>query len=490
MISEKDETLAPGRRVKTSTGARRGRSPITQPDPEEPPGVTIWKNRVTIAVKKDMSAIFHFPYGGEERNPVYTKTTRSELNVITEFAVDQSDGSSSSSSSEEPEEQRLDNFIREYSQERAHAIENFLGLVTRERNFKSRRQHFVNTFTKYIGRPPVHMTDERFAEEADQVDPLLPMQGFFIQQRPSVHMKKSQTKQLRLMAALRLHMENQVSIPEAARKHGINRQSLTYAKRLHRQGRLDEYLERLAAGRTDRPPRFDAGLDRFIWQQLRSVDGRLTAKQLKHIWQMTHPASPAPSLTTILQRIKKLGLSKKKVPIVHPRRNLLLNKERSFRFLVQLFEALDSGRKVICLDESSVNFATFRGTHYAPYGQTWAASPESLRDENVSLVLATSQTGAEQALFIKGSCCSVAFFYFIRRLHMAVPEFQAERAEDRPLIIIDNATVHRAKPLTRYCRIHKIQLLFTPPYHPMLNPVEFAFGVIKGHLSIGPPLPQ
>lgn len=50
------------------------------------------------------------------------------------------------------------------------------------------------------------------------------------------------------------------------------------------------------------------------------------------------------------------------------------------------------------------------------------------------------------------------------------------------LVILDNASIHRARVARDACRKLGIQTLFLPPYHPDLNPIEMAWSKLKSLL--------
>lgn len=51
------------------------------------------------------------------------------------------------------------------------------------------------------------------------------------------------------------------------------------------------------------------------------------------------------------------------------------------------------------------------------------------------------------------------------------------------VIILDNASFHRASRATRLAEQHGCALLFLPPYSPDLNPIEHFWARLKTHLE-------
>ena len=72
-----------------------------------------------------------------------------------------------------------------------------------------------------------------------------------------------------------------------------------------------------------------------------------------------------------------------------------------------------------------------------------------------------------QYTLLTGSVNSAIFAEFVRSLPASRP------------IILDNCAIHKTQAVRALCAEKHIDLLFTPPYCPWYNPVEFAFSEIK-----------
>lgn len=55
------------------------------------------------------------------------------------------------------------------------------------------------------------------------------------------------------------------------------------------------------------------------------------------------------------------------------------------------------------------------------------------------------------------------FLYQVRRKH----------TKKRLILVIDNASIHKAKKVKQYCKEHNIKLVYLPPYSPEYNKIEF-----------------
>lgn len=63
----------------------------------------------------------------------------------------------------------------------------------------------------------------------------------------------------------------------------------------------------------------------------------------------------------------------------------------------------------------------------------------------------------------------LAFLYQLRH----------KEKKKRIVLTLDNARIHHAKKVKKYCEEHNIKLVYLPPYSPELNPIEFLRKRIK-----------
>jgi len=47
------------------------------------------------------------------------------------------------------------------------------------------------------------------------------------------------------------------------------------------------------------------------------------------------------------------------------------------------------------------------------------------------------------------------------------------------VLVVDNARIHHAKKVKKYCKAHHVKLIYLAPYSPELNPIEFLWKKIK-----------
>ena len=61
-------------------------------------------------------------------------------------------------------------------------------------------------------------------------------------------------------------------------------------------------------------------------------------------------------------------------------------------------------------------------------------------------------------------------------------EFLLPEARPGDTIIMDNARFHNKKQLRQYAEVHKVALVFLPPYSPDYNPIEHVWANVKRFL--------
>lgn len=120
----------------------------------------------------------------------------------------------------------------------------------------------------------------------------------------------------------------------------------------------------------------------------------------------------------------------------------------------------------------SIDESHFQASDSPRYGWALLGDRVSVRNpsqyQRVSLLLAVSRSaGVVGYRLVKGSVKATTFIAFLESL----PKHQS--------IVLDNASIHRARVVKEYCVNRCIDVHFTPPYCPWYNPVEYNFSTIK-----------
>jgi transposase len=76
----------------------------------------------------------------------------------------------------------------------------------------------------------------------------------------------------------------------------------------------------------------------------------------------------------------------------------------------------------------------------------------------------------------EGGTSAEAFLHFVR-------EALAPSLHPGDVVVMDNLGAHRAVGVREAMRDAGARVLYLPPYHPELNPIEFAWSKLKGRLK-------
>lgn len=131
-----------------------------------------------------------------------------------------------------------------------------------------------------------------------------------------------------------------------------------------------------------------------------------------------------------------------------------------------------AANQLIFIDETGANLNLA-----PPYG--WAPSPERAYDQKptakgqrVNTIGALSQQGITAALIFEGTLTTAVFLQFLLECFMPV------LTKDN-VVIMDNATPHKAKAIREVLAAKGIRAVFLPPYSPQLNPIEMGWSKVK-----------
>lgn len=151
------------------------------------------------------------------------------------------------------------------------------------------------------------------------------------------------------------------------------------------------------------------------------------------------------------------------------------------RFLKETFPGLQelarrTGAVIFFVDEASVRSDAHRGTTWGKIGETPVVQDSGDRF-SLRLISAVTLRGDMRFAAFEGSMTGARFVEFIEKLRKDVK---------RPLIIIaDNASYHRSKPLKDYVASSQGQVVVEnlPRYAPELNPDEQVWNQAKSRLG-------
>lgn len=125
---------------------------------------------------------------------------------------------------------------------------------------------------------------------------------------------------------------------------------------------------------------------------------------------------------------------------------------------------------IVCIDEAGFYVGDMARRGYAPKGRRLnVAACKTLRRSKMTLLLAVSRSGVVHHEILDHNCRKDDFIAFVNRL----PDGHGKT------IVLDNVKFHRSHD-TMIAIVRKgYKALFTPPYSPRFNAVEYVFSSLK-----------
>lgn len=129
-------------------------------------------------------------------------------------------------------------------------------------------------------------------------------------------------------------------------------------------------------------------------------------------------------------------------------------------------------------DETGINNQAYHVKGFAPKGQT-PAVPSFSKMEKINMVSAISNQGTCHFLCYDENMTQQRFIDFMERL--------VQDTDRKVLFIVDNLKVHHGKIVAEWLSEHKdeIELFFTSPYSPEINPDEYLNNNLKQNIHSG-----
>lgn len=103
-------------------------------------------------------------------------------------------------------------------------------------------------------------------------------------------------------------------------------------------------------------------------------------------------------------------------------------------------------------------------------------TPINYRPRRLFSLFGFLSLGGNQVVQATQKCKQDDFIKFLQQIRQANQDVIL-------IIILDNASIHKAKKVKEFCFLHQIILVYLPPYSPNLNPIEFVWKDVKKQLS-------
>lgn len=97
------------------------------------------------------------------------------------------------------------------------------------------------------------------------------------------------------------------------------------------------------------------------------------------------------------------------------------------------------------------------------------------KGKRISMIAALSSTGIETAFNFEGTLNGELFLYFLNH-------FLCPLLSKGDTVILDNASPHKVADVKAVIEATGARIVYLPPYHPDLNPIELAWNKMKQYL--------
>ena len=183
------------------------------------------------------------------------------------------------------------------------------------------------------------------------------------------------------------------------------------------------------------------------------------------------------SLSTFRRHVLNLGFSfkgfhcfPKRIPNV---------KEKRIYFLDELSKIMANPKKILfSFDVTSLNQYGFKKKAWSRVGtKNWVAS-EKFRYPSVHILMCITASRIVSFMLVNGRLTSKIVLYFFSK---TFKHFRSNVLKgDRDLVLVmDNSPLHKTRDMIAYFARSNIKVLFTVPHHPILNPIEHIFLILK-----------
>jgi transposase/predicted transcriptional regulator len=166
--------------------------------------------------------------------------------------------------------------------------------------------------------------------------------------------------------------------------------------------------------------------------------------------------------------IKRTGFSKKRARFYGEPKNL---EQKTNEFIDQRDKYIANGFPFVSIDEASFGRSGAVVKGYSKRGSKLFIRKNTPRVTTVSALVCVSNQGLVSKSLVQGSFNTELFLQFVNNLNL-VPN---------TVLLLDNVSFHHSKVVKEFARLNDLILLYTPPYSPWYNPIEFCFSIIKRH---------
>jgi transposase len=260
------------------------------------------------------------------------------------------------------------------------------------------------------------------------------------------------------------------SIASAARTFGIPISTAHFLlKRLEERGTLDSFKRGGARQRVMTPDAIIA-LSRFVDEN--------PASTLHQLRDRLHSSKGILTTTQTISKVltEKIKYTVKLLRAMPLSRNcpatIQSRKEYALHFLSN---APADRRQILWIDECGFNLHIRRKFGRAKIGMRASVTVANNRGTNISVSAAMNEEGLLYEQLRPGAYNAESFHTFLQNLFQLL----STRGQNNCWLVMDNVKFHHCDVVVNCARSHGHEIIFLPPYSPMLNPIESLFSKWK-----------
>ena len=133
-------------------------------------------------------------------------------------------------------------------------------------------------------------------------------------------------------------------------------------------------------------------------------------------------------------------------------------------------------RRLVFVDECGTNIGLVPLRARAPKGERAHGKAPRNRGKNTTLLASVSLSGMGPCVAVEGPTTKTVFEAYVEQV--LAPSLSLGQ-----VVILDNLAAHKGQRVRKLIETRGCGLLFLPSYSPDFNPIEEAFGKIKGLLQ-------
>lgn len=193
-------------------------------------------------------------------------------------------------------------------------------------------------------------------------------------------------------------------------------------------------------------------------------DPHITLKQIQSIIQDERTISVSKELIRLV--LKKNNFSRKKIKYYGECKDL---DSKTRTFISQRQNFLSDNKTFVSINETSFGRHGKVVYGYSRKGKRTFRRKLYANVKTKSALCCLDQSGHIRYELHNGGVNAETFYNFITSLEL----------EPYTVVLLDNCRIHHTKVIKEYAEMIDLELLYTPPYSPWFNPIEFSFSNIK-----------